>query len=60
MVGSRRALFRQLLATPAPDIAALADKLEIAAAAELADLTYAPPALEALAEDARRLTSVQG
>ena len=49
------ALFRAPVATPAPDITALADKLEIAVAAELADLTYAPPALEALAQDARRL-----
>ncbi|MEA3015331.1 MAG: hypothetical protein QOI38_53, partial [Sphingomonadales bacterium] len=40
----------------APDIAALATKLEAAVAAELADLTYAPPALAALAEDARRLS----
>lgn len=48
-------LFRRLLAHPAPDIAALADKLEIAAAAELADLTYTPLDLEALAQDARRL-----
>jgi hypothetical protein len=58
------ALFRRLLALPAPDIAALADKpvlsevegLEIAVAAELAHLTYAPPALAALARDARRLS----
>jgi len=49
-------LFRRLLALPAPDIAALATKLEIAVAAELADLTYAPPALAALAADARRLS----
>ena len=50
-------LFRRLLAHPAPDVAAVADKLEIAAAAELADLTYAPPGLTALVEDARRLAS---
>ena len=56
---------RRLLAVPAPDIAALAVKtvlsnvegLEAAVAAELADLTYAPPALAALARDARRLES---
>jgi hypothetical protein len=47
---------RRLLAVPAPDVAALATKLEVAVAAELADLTYAPPALAALAEDARRLS----
>jgi hypothetical protein len=45
----------RLLAVPAPDVAALAVKLEAAVAAELADLNYAPPALAALAEDARRL-----
>jgi hypothetical protein len=50
------ACLRRLLAVPAPDVAALATKLEIAVAAELADLTYAPPALAALAEDARRLS----
>jgi hypothetical protein len=50
-------LLRRLLACPAPDIAALATKLEAAVAAELADLTYAPPALAALAGDARRLAS---
>jgi hypothetical protein len=50
-------VLRRLLAVPAPDIAALATKLEIAVAAELADLTYAPPALAALAQDARRLAS---
>jgi biopolymer transport protein ExbB/TolQ len=49
-------LFRRLLAHPAPDVAALATKLEIAVAAELADLTYGPPALATLAEDARRLS----
>jgi len=49
-------LLRRLLACPAPDVAALAVKLEAAVAAELADLTYAPPALAALAEDARRLS----
>jgi hypothetical protein len=47
---------RRLLAAPAPDIAALAIKLETAVAAELADLVYAPPALAALARDARRLS----
>lgn len=51
---------RRLLAVPAPDVAALAGKLEIAVAAELADLTYAPPALAALAEDARRLSPPVG
>ena len=51
---------RRLFATPAPDIAALAVKLEAAVAAELADLTYAPPALAALAADARRLSSPAG
>jgi hypothetical protein len=51
---------RRLLAVPAPDIAALAVKLETAVAAELADLTYAPPALAALAADARRLSSRLG
>jgi hypothetical protein len=51
------AALRRLLAFPAPDIAALAAKLEIAVAAELADLTYAPPSLAALAQDARRLAS---
>jgi len=50
------AALRRLLAVPAPDVAALATKLEIAVAAELADLTYAPPALAHLAEDARRLS----
>ncbi len=47
---------RRLLAAPAPDVAALATKLETAVAAELADLTYAPPSLAPLAEDARRLS----
>ncbi len=51
---------RRLLALPAPDLAALATKLETAVAAELADLLYAPPALSALAEDARRLSSPGG
>jgi hypothetical protein len=50
------ARLRRLLAVPAPDVAALATKLEVAVAAELADLTYAPPALAALARDARRLS----
>jgi hypothetical protein len=50
------AALRRLLAVPAPDVAALAAKLEIAVAAELADLTYAPPALDDLARDARRLS----
>jgi hypothetical protein len=50
------AALRRLLAVPAADVAALATKLEVAVAAELADLTYAPPALAALAEDARRLS----
>jgi hypothetical protein len=50
---------RRLLAVPAPDIAALATKLETAVAAELADLTYAPPGLAALAMDARRLASLR-
>jgi hypothetical protein len=49
------AALRSLLATPAPGIAALADKLKIADEAELADLTFAPPSLRALAHDARRL-----
>jgi hypothetical protein len=53
-------LLRRLLAFPAPDVAALAVKLEAAVAAELADLTYAPPALAALAADARRLSSPSG
>ncbi|HYE29196.1 MAG TPA: hypothetical protein VD887_13600 [Allosphingosinicella sp.] len=51
------AALRRLLAFRAPDLAALAAKLEIAVAAELADLTYAPPSLAALARDARRLAS---
>jgi hypothetical protein len=51
------AALRRLLAHPAPDLAALAAKLEIADRAELADLTYAPPSLSALAQDARRLAS---
>ncbi|MEA3018357.1 MAG: hypothetical protein QOI38_3079 [Sphingomonadales bacterium] len=51
------AALRRLLAFPAPDLAALATKLEIADEAELADLTYAPPSLAALAQDARRLAS---
>lgn len=46
---------RRLIATPAPDLPALATKLEIADQAELADLTFAPPSLSALALDARRL-----
>ncbi len=46
---------RRLIAVPAPDVAALATKLEAAAAAELAEMTYAPPALAALARDARSL-----
>ncbi|HYG28621.1 MAG TPA: hypothetical protein VD887_00240 [Allosphingosinicella sp.] len=50
------AALSRLLAVPAPDVAALATKLEVAVAAELADLTYAPPALAHLAEDARRLS----
>lgn len=54
------ASLRRLLAVPAPDIAARAAKLEIAVAAELADLTYAPPALAALADDARRLAVPAG
>jgi hypothetical protein len=54
------AALRRLLAHPAPDLAALATKLEIADAAELADLTYAPPSLAALAGDARRLASIEG
>jgi len=49
------AALRRLLAAPAPDLPALATKLEIAVAAELADLTFAPPALAQLAHDARRL-----
>ena len=51
---------RRLLAHPAPDLPALATKLEIAVAAELADLTYAPPSLAALAADTRRLASTEG
>jgi hypothetical protein len=49
---------RCLLAQPAPDLPALATKLEIADQAELADLTFAPPALAALATDARRLAAI--
>jgi hypothetical protein len=59
---------RRLLACPAPDVAALATKpvlsevegLEIAVAAEFADLLCAPAALAPLAEDARRLSSPSG
>ena len=49
------AALRTLLATPAPDIAALAAKLHHAVAAELAEMTYAPPALAQLAADADEL-----
>jgi hypothetical protein len=49
------ARLRALLATPAPHVEAHATKLDAAVAAELADMTYAPPALAALARDARRL-----
>jgi hypothetical protein len=49
------AALRRLLAAPAPDVTALAVKLDCAVAAELADLAFAPPALAALARDARRL-----
>lgn len=53
------AALRRLLAAPAPDLPALAGKLEAAVEAEVADLTYAPPALEALAQDARRLAAAE-
>ncbi len=52
--------FRRLVASPAAGLAALADKLEIAAAAEAAETTYAPPDLAALAHDARTLVLQEG
>lgn len=48
---------RRLLAAPAPDLAALALKLEAAVEAEVAELTYGPASLAALVRDARRLSS---
>ena len=49
------AALRRLLSTPSPDLPALAAKLEIAAASEAAEATYAPPDLARLAADAREL-----
>ena len=49
------AALRRLVAAPSPGLAALAAKLEIAAAAEAAETTYAPPDLAQLAADAREL-----
>ncbi len=51
------AALKRLIETPSPDFPAFATKLEIAVAAELAELTYAPLALAALARDARRLAA---
>jgi hypothetical protein len=45
-----------LLAVPAPDVRALATKLDLAIAAEVQELSFGPPALAALARDAHRLS----
>jgi hypothetical protein len=51
----RPAALRRLLAVPAPDILALALKIELAVADQAWELTGADTFLPALAADARRL-----
>jgi DNA-directed RNA polymerase specialized sigma24 family protein len=51
------AAMRRLLRTPAPDVAALAQKLELAVAEEIFTLTGGDACLNALLRDARRLAA---
>jgi len=47
----------RLVAVPAPDLEALAAKIEIAVAEEIAELSFGPLSLAQLARDARRLAA---
>jgi hypothetical protein len=47
----------RLLRTPAPDLSALADKLDLLAQHQAWELTFADAALAAMRRDARRLAS---